>query len=217
MKRLDFLWTFAVISVSILLIIPDTRNMFVIATQTHPYLMGFIKFGIFATLGELLAIRINSGGWKRPAGIAYRIIIWGIVGILIVFMFPLYQAGVDGVINGNALYASTGLIGMVLRALLISTVMNLTFAPVFMSAHRVSDSYIDQYFILKNSNLMSAIQRIDWPNYLSFIVGKTIPFFWIPVHTITFLIPPEFRVIYAAYLSIALGAILAFARKNTHG
>jgi len=43
---------------------------------------------------------------------------------------------------------------------------------------------------------------------------KTIPMFWIPAHTITFLLPSEFRVLAAAFLSIALGAILAFAKKK---
>ncbi len=214
MKRLDLLWGSAVLSVSILLLFPDTRNMFILATQKYPYWLGFIKFGVFATLGELLAFRISSGRWKLPRGILFRIGIWGIVGMLIVFMFPLYQAGVDGVIKWDSLFTSQNWIVLVLRALMISTVMNLTFAPVFMSAHRVSDSYIDQFILHKNSSIMSAIQSIDWPNYLSFVVGKTIPFFWIPAHTVTFLIPAEFRVIYAAYLSIALGAILSFARKN---
>jgi hypothetical protein len=43
---------------------------------------------------------------------------------------------------------------------------------------------------------------------------KTIPIFWIPAHTITFLLPSEYRVLSAAFLSIALGTILAFAKKS---
>jgi hypothetical protein len=47
--------------------------------------------------------------------------------------------------------------------------------------------------------------RIDWHGFVSFVVLRTIPLFWIPAHTMTFLLPPEFRVLMAAVLSIALG------------
>jgi uncharacterized membrane protein YraQ (UPF0718 family) len=38
--------------------------------------------------------------------------------------------------------------------------------------------------------------------------------FWIPVHTLVFLLPAVYRVIAAALLSIALGVILAFANTK---
>ncbi|GAB1473896.1 hypothetical protein MASR2M69_13370 [Bacteroidota bacterium] len=42
---------------------------------------------------------------------------------------------------------------------------------------------------------------------MKFVVGKTIPLFWIPAHTITFLLPDTYKVIFAASLSIVLGLI----------
>jgi len=48
----------------------------------------------------------------------------------------------------------------------------------------------------------------------NFIFKRTIPFFWIPAHTITFLLPPEFRVLFAALLGIALGLILAIGGQK---
>jgi hypothetical protein len=53
------------------------------------------------------------------------------------------------------------------------------------------------------------ITKLDWKVQWNFIFKKTIPFFWIPAHTITFLLPPEFRVLFAALLGIALGIILS--------
>ncbi|MCX7905011.1 MAG: Mpv17/PMP22 family protein, partial [Caloramator sp.] len=50
--------------------------------------------------------------------------------------------------------------------------------------------------------------------FISFVVLKTIPFFWIPAHTITFLLPSEYRVLMASFLSIALGAILSLAKRK---
>ncbi|MCK7530557.1 MAG: Mpv17/PMP22 family protein [Marinilabiliales bacterium] len=41
------------------------------------------------------------------------------------------------------------------------------------------------------------------------VLKKTIPFFWIPAQTITFLLPPEFQILFAALLSTVLGVILA--------
>ena len=61
------------------------------------------------------------------------------------------------------------------------------------------------------------LARIDWQGFIGFVVLKTVPFFWIPAHTVTFLLPPEYRVLVAASLSIALGAILAYAKRKKTG
>ena len=44
---------------------------------------------------------------------------------------------------------------------------------------------------------------------------KTIPFFWVPAHTITFMLPPEYQIVMAAYLSVALGIILGIMPKKS--
>ena len=54
-------------------------------------------------------------------------------------------------------------------------------------------------------------KNINWDVQWHFVLKKTIPFFWFPAHTITFLLPPDFRVLFAAVLGIALGTLLAFA------
>ena len=81
MRLGDFIWLAALCAVSSVMVVPSTHEVFVSATKAHPYLMGFVKFGILATMGELLAIRIAAGAWKAPAGIIYRSIIWGLIGI----------------------------------------------------------------------------------------------------------------------------------------
>jgi hypothetical protein len=53
--------------------------------------------------------------------------------------------------------------------------------------------------------------NLDWDVQWNFVFKKTIPLFWIPAHTITFLLPPDFRILFAAILGIALGTILAIA------
>lgn len=48
---------------------------------------------------------------------------------------------------------------------------------------------------------------------MNFVFKKTIPFFWYPAHTITFLLPGEMRVLFAAILGVVLGVLLAIAAR----
>ena len=65
MKKNDYLWAAALLGVVLFLIHPVTNNLFVTVTKVHPYVMGFIKISILATMGDLLAVRITSGEFKR--------------------------------------------------------------------------------------------------------------------------------------------------------
>jgi hypothetical protein len=52
---------FSIIAVAafiLILAIEPTRELFKAATAAHPFLMGFVKFALLATVGELLAIRL---------------------------------------------------------------------------------------------------------------------------------------------------------------
>ena len=52
---------------------------------------------------------------------------------------------------------------------------------------------------------------------MEFVFKKTIPFFWYPAHTITFLLPGEMRVLFAAILGVVLGVLLAIAARMKWG
>ncbi|MEZ6853814.1 hypothetical protein [Halodesulfovibrio aestuarii] len=60
-------------------------------------------------------------------------------------------------------------------------------------------------------NMADRFKEIDWNIMWGLVLKKTIPFFWIPTHTITFLLPPDLRILFAAMLGLALNVILAFA------
>ena len=212
------------------LVIPQTHTLFVNTTSAHPYLMGFVKFAILSTMGEFLAARIVSGRWQMVRGMLPKMFIWGILGVLIVMMFSIYADGVTGAINKGLLWtgsAAGGFTAKLLRAFYISAIMNLTFAPVFMASHRITDTWIDARFARekvagnvtgnvagKGITVSKAIATIDWGGFMKFVVGKTIPLFWIPAHTITFLLPDTYKVIFAASLSIVLGLILSIAKSK---
>lgn len=218
MNRGDFLWLVALCAVSSIMLVPASHQLFISATKGHPYVMGFGKFAVLATMGELLAIRIAGGKWKSPAGLAYRSIIWGLIGVLIVLMFEVFSSGVAGALSKGLLWSGDAVSGKIWAAFWISAIMNLAFAPAFMTLHRITDTYIDIIWgdkvPLRDVGLSDVIGRIDWQGLVSFVVFKTIPYFWIPAHTLTFLLPPEYRVLMAAYLSIALGAILAYGKSR---
>ncbi len=219
MKKLDFVWAAALLAIAAILIIPVSHEAFVNATNAHPYVMGFVKVGILASMGELLALRIIAGAWKKPVGMLYRFIVWGLFGIAFAIVFKIFSGGVLFVMSKGLLPTVEGeLTSKVLTAFFTSAFMNLIFAPTFMSLHRVTDTYID----LGNGKISSIFKvklkdvsdKIDWYGFLSFVVLKTIPIFWIPAHTITFMLDPVYQVLMASFLSIALGGILAFAKKK---
>lgn len=187
--------------------------MFVKFTTEHAYLGGFIKFFLLATMGELLAIRIVTGDWNIPKGLLYRAFVWGLLGMAIVLIFSVFAAGIASALANGFLPCGNSQFAF---AFFVSFIMNLSFAPTMMAFHRITDTFIDLKYENKKGKvtLSEVIKRIDWDVFVSFVIMKTIPFFWIPAHTITFLLPPEYRVLSAAFLSIALGAILAFAKKN---
>lgn len=220
MKKQDFLWGFALLVIVFILVFPATHNLFIVATKNHPYIMGFIKVGILATMGELLALRIVTGQFKKPLGLVYRFIVWGFLGMVFVIAFDLFAFGVAGLTQKGLLPAVSGegFLAKLITAFFTSSLINLLFAPGFMAFHRITDTYIDlgkgsikSIFRVK---LKDVIAEIDWYSFVNFIVLKTIPLFWIPAHTITFMLPSEYRILMAAMLSIALGAILAFAKKK---
>lgn len=208
------LWALTLAAVIAFLLVPATNRLFVGATKAAPYAMGFVKFAILATMGEILALRITQKRWTMPKGVLAKAAVWGVVGMMIVLMFQLYPAGVQGAAANGYLYLGEGWLGKFLAAFLGSAIMNLTFAPVFMAAHRISDLYIDERCAGRKSKIGQLVRSVEWPSFIRFIIARTIPLFWIPAHTISFLLPADYRVLFAAFLSIALGAILAYAKSR---
>jgi len=218
MKKGDFFYIGIIIVIITILIIPYTRSGFESLTTNYPYLMGFIKTAILATMGELLASRISKKQYFTRNGLIYRFLIWGFLGMGFVLMFKIFADGVSGAMAAGILpeVVGDGFLASLYLAFMTSLVMNLIFAPTFMILHRVTDTYID----VGDGNLKkiirvpfkTVISNIDWQSFFGFIVLKTIPFFWIPAHTITFLLPENYRVLMAGFLSIDLGLILKLSR-----
>jgi hypothetical protein len=212
-RRGDVLWALVLLAVFALLVYPPTHAAFVAATAHHPYMVGFAKFFVLATMGELLARRLGGGAWQRPPGLLARAVVWGGLGAAIVLVFDIFAGGVTGALKKGLLPGGDSRLAF---AFFVSTTMNLTFAPAMMLFHRVTDTFIDLRHARPGARvtLDEVVGAIDWRSFVTFVLAKTIPLFWIPAHTITFLLPAEYRVLAAALLSIALGAILARAGQR---
>ncbi len=188
-------------------------------------MMAFLKFGILATLGESIGLRIQKGVYNMPGfGLIPRAIVWGILGMAISMAMTIFSKGTPAFLTNMGMNVqSTDFCIRLVVAFSISTTMNLIFAPVFMTLHKVTDTHI-----LNNGGTLKGFFRpiqfkeifthLNWGVLYGFVFKKTIPFFWIPAHTITFMLPEQWRVLFAAFLGVALGILLSIGaimgRKN---
>ena len=212
MKLGDYLWGGLLLLWAIILIVPGTRDIFMSITEAYPYISGFLKFLILATMGDMLGSRVLNGQWQRTKGLIFKAAIWGIIGMMITLAFTLYSEGVSAAQSVGRLPLQGSKFG---HAFLTSAAMNITFAPFMFLFHKFADLYIDAKYRDKGKiTINQLIDEVDFNMLIGFSMLKTIPFFWIPCHTIVFLMPPEYRVIASAFLSIALGLMMAIAKKS---
>jgi len=190
-------------------------------------IMSFVKFAILATMGEVIGLRIKTGSYNQPGfGILPRAIVWGFLGMTVKAAFVIFGTGAPALLEVLGMSNATEIIksGLspekVLIAFSISTSLNLFYAPVLMTFHKITDIRITNnggtvrglFRPIKFSEIFPAINwRIQW----DFIFKKTIPLFWIPMQTINFLLPSQFQILVAALLGIALGVLLAIASQKS--
>ena len=195
----------------VILLITPTRQAFETVTQAYPYGMGFVKFALLALCGELLAKRISEKSWSVPNAVLVRFFLWGLIGIWITYMMKINSAGVGALMQAGLLPGGNH---KFLKALFTSITMNLTFAPTFMAVHKCSDCWLDLKTRQLSYTVKDIVQSIDWISFVKFTLFRTIPLFWIPAHTVTFLLPETYQVMLAAMLSVALGIILSMKTKQ---
>ncbi len=215
-KRLKstLILVYVILSIGIfatMLIVPSFREVFKKLSTNTPYIMGFIKFALLATAGELLALAILRKEFVLPVKVFWRFIIWGFIGVWITFMMKVYSIATSSMMASGLLLGGDNVF---LRALYTSVLMNTSFGPTFMAVHKITDKMLELFANKEKVTLSSIIKGIDWPSFWGFTILKTVPLFWIPAHTITFLLPAEYQVMMAAALSVALGIILSLGNRN---
>jgi len=226
MKKSDFIVILFSIAFFVPFFISETIYEFYKTFNTeHGFIAAFVKFFILATFGESIGLRIREGiYWRNSFGLPAKAVVWGFLGIVIKAEFILFGAGSPKVLEyigfSLAELNSQGLNFIkILSAFSISFFMNIIFSPVLMTFHKITDIHISKNggkfnSLLKKINFTESFNSIDWNIQYNFVFKKTIPLFWIPAHTITFLLPADFQVLFAALLGIALGVILALAANK---
>lgn len=229
MKKQDLILVLCVIVVLAPFFIPATGffGWFESSTAAHPFVMAFFKFAILATLGEMIALRIRKGVYNEKGfGILPRMMVWGFLGMCITMAMMIFKTGVPAfmeVLSGSergslaAVFAETafswGKLGI---AFCVSVLMNTIFAPVMMTFHKCTDIHIianggTVIGLLRPIKMGECLKAVSWDVQWGVVFKKTIPLFWFPAHTITFILPTTFQVLFAALLGVALGLILALA------
>ena len=178
--------------------------------------MGAVKFALLGSMGDVLSTRIALGKWKlKNTRFFQKASVWAFIGITITTVFPIFKGGTSFLFErGYFAQPFEGVYAALLIAHLTSVFMNLTYAPVLMTFHKVTDTVIDGGGLLRRWSLLDVFSGINWPLMLR-IPFFSIVWFWIPVQTITFMLPVVYRVIFAALLAIVLGFILGFASKQS--
>ncbi len=172
-------------------------NWYVSLVQAHPVYTAMAQFAVLGTLGEfaskwLTARRLFSPFGAR--GTLLRMLGWALLAVCIKYAFTGFVAFVDG-LSAHGLLPQLGAFG---RAFAVSLAMNLQFGPFLVIAHRLMDNAIDG--APNWANLDKALLSLLW--------------FWVPAHTVTFLLPVDFRIGLAAVWSLALGLILGFYNRK---
>lgn len=214
----NIIWGFVLLVWILVLVIPTSRTVFLDVTGAHPYIGGFVKFFILATMGDLLGARIIRGEWSIPKGFFFKAVLWGVLGMAITLVFTVFMAGAEiAQASGKLPFAGVTLA----QAFFGSLVMNTTFGPMLYIYHKFGDLYIEAKIDKiaekrkERITVKELVAKVDWNMIVGFFWLKTCVFVWIPAHTIVFLLPVEYRVVASAFLSILLGIIVALSKKSS--
>ena len=226
MRKQDFFFVLALIAFFLPFFISEPiYDWYKSFNASHGMVMSFLKFGILATLGEMLGLRISAGVYNRKGfGVFPRAIVWGVLGMGINMAMIVFSKGVPqfmiymGMTDASTIINGDFCLDKLWVALAISVTMTTIFSPVFMTFHKITDIHIlncggSLLSIITPIPMTRIITHLNWNSQWNFVFKKTIPFFWYPAHTITFLLPGEMRVLFAAILGVVLGVLLAIAAR----
>jgi len=165
--------------------------------KAYPIITAMIQFSILGTFGDVIAKWIVERRLSMPFGLKIlllKMLEWAFLAVLIKYAF----AGFNGFVDALVAHEMLPELGHHSRAFAISTSMNLQFGPFLVLMHRLLDNLIAGQ---KNwANLDKGFMSLLW--------------FWIPAHTITFVLDKPFQIGLAALWSVVLGIILGFYNRK---
>ena len=168
-------------------------NWYIELVKEYPILTAMIQFAILGTLGDLISKWIIKKKNYKPFTTGVLILKmgeWALLAVFIKYAFIGFHGFVDTLIINNYLPA----LNHFWYAFAISLTMNLQFGPFLVIIHRILDNGVMR---VKNwHNIDKSLLSLLW--------------FWLPAHTVTFMLPTPFQIGLAAVWSVVLGLILGF-------
>lgn len=173
-------------------------DWYITLVKAHPILMAMAQFAVLGTFGDIISKCVISKKVHLPFTIPVTImkmIEWALLAICIKYAFVGFNGFVDALSAHNMLPT---VLGKWSRAFAISSTMNLQFGPFLVIAHRILDNAISR--------------ENNWDNIDKGM--KSLIWFWIPAHTVTFVLPKPYQIGLAAIWSVVLGVILGFYNRK---
>lgn len=167
--------------------------------KANPILSAVIQFGILGTLGEVVSVSLKRKKISLP-GTALQTLLkvaaWALLGVIIKYGFTGMRGFTESLVQHGMLpsFCATG-VGF---AFALSVFTNVLFGPQMMAFHRVEDN-----LILRQKGFAGLDMAI-----------RTLVWFWIPAHTLTFSLPKEYQIGLAAAWSVALGLIMGLSSQR---
>lgn len=165
--------------------------------KANPFLSAAVQFAILGTLGEILSTSLSRRKLGLP-GTGFqtlgKVLAWALLGLII-------KGGFIGMRGFTDALKEHGILPAILGqgagyAFSLSVFTNIFFGPQMMLFHRIEDNFIlgDWKF--------DGIQKAWW----------TLLWFWIPAHTVTFMMDKDLQIGLAAAWSLALGLIMGLSK-----
>ncbi len=160
-------------------------------------LSAFAQFFVLGSLGEILGVLASKRKLsKNIVEWLVKAVVWGFLGILVKYAFKGFEGFLHALVD-KALLPVAAWDSQALRAFCLSLLMNAQFGPLLMFLHRSSDN------LITGSRGYAGINRSFW----------TLLWFWLPAHTLTFMLPSDYQIGLAALWSVALGLIMGFTKR----
>jgi len=171
-------------------------NWYVTTVGNYPFQAAFIQFAVLGMVGDLIAAAVTRNRVKYSFfQFLKKMLGWGILGLVIKVGF----IGMHGFTVAVFEKFHISMAGVLLFAICKSTFTNVFFGPQMMLFHRWEDNLLQGTKGYKG--MSAAIKSLVW--------------FWIPAHTLTFSTANhDVQIGLAAAWSLVLGLILGIARRK---
>lgn len=165
--------------------------------KAYPFISAMIQFAILGTLGDIISKWLQKKQFFMPYSVVVlllKMLEWAILALCIKYAFVGFQGFVASLV-AHGILPELGVFG---HAFAVSVTMNLQFGLLLVILHRYLDNII--------------AREGNWANLDKGM--KSLVWFWIPAHTITFMLDKPYQIGLAALWSLVLGIILGYFNRQ---